>query len=347
MARTVDIFISHAGEDKDVIARPLAEALRDHAFRVWYDEYALKLGDRLRRSIDEGLNQCQYGIVILSHAFFLKEWPQRELDGMFAREVDEGRTLILPIWHGVSGGDVRRYSSTLADRVGIPSTKGIPAIVSAVRQLFESRAIERPVRQEIASVPALSFPPMVHRADPLSKCLASVIAMTTEVARTVMIRRLERLTLPEQSLIVDALSTSGMIADESGHLLPKLINSLQATTVVAGNRSAHPPSLFDYVFACGELDESWFARSVQADAVTAIAHAVRSDDRGARQLIMVLRDSCDVTAHVTLGWALDAASSLVSAEKGASRVHDRYLKVFWEEPLAHLRRFWEKAEVEV
>ena len=50
-----DVFISHASEDKEAIARPLAEALRSHGLRVWYDEFALRPGNSLRESIDRGL----------------------------------------------------------------------------------------------------------------------------------------------------------------------------------------------------------------------------------------------------------------------------------------------------
>src|SRR2546426_9088509 len=35
-----------------------------------------------------------YGVVILSPNFFKKEWPQKELDGLTAREV-EGRKVVL------------------------------------------------------------------------------------------------------------------------------------------------------------------------------------------------------------------------------------------------------------
>jgi hypothetical protein len=347
MERQVDLFISHASEDKDVIARPLAMALRENAFRVWYDEYTLKLGDRLRRSIDEGLNRCQYGIVILSPAFFSKEWPQRELDGMFAREIDEKRTLVLPVWHGVAVGDIRRYSAILADRIAISTTKGIPAIVAAVRQLFEERVMEKPVRQEMAPVSALFFPPRISEPDPLQKCISGVIAAATVVARTVMIRRLEHLSLPQQNLVLTALSTSEVISDESGNLLPALINSLQAEADSVGSSSDPPVRLFEYVFGCGELDLSLFARSIQADAITSIASAVRGDERSTSVLMMSLRDSCDMTAHSALGWGLDATSSLVKAEKNSSPRKDEYLEVFWEEPLAHIRAFWTRAENEI
>ena len=40
---------------------------------VWYDEFTLKLGDSIRRSLDKGLKQSRFGIVVLSKAFFEKE----------------------------------------------------------------------------------------------------------------------------------------------------------------------------------------------------------------------------------------------------------------------------------
>jgi hypothetical protein len=70
-----DAFICHASEDKKSIARPLAAALDELRFRVWYDEFELKVGDSLRQSIDKGLVNSRYGIVILSKAFFAKDWP--------------------------------------------------------------------------------------------------------------------------------------------------------------------------------------------------------------------------------------------------------------------------------
>jgi len=60
-----DVFICHASEDKKDIAKPLALALIKMGLKVWYDEFTLKVGDSLRRSIDYGLSQSRYGIVIL------------------------------------------------------------------------------------------------------------------------------------------------------------------------------------------------------------------------------------------------------------------------------------------
>ena len=74
-----DAFVSHAGEDKAEVARPLAEALRELGLAVWYDEFELRIGDNLRRKIDAGIANSRFGIVILSEHFFAGQWPQYEL----------------------------------------------------------------------------------------------------------------------------------------------------------------------------------------------------------------------------------------------------------------------------
>jgi hypothetical protein len=59
-----------------------AHALREAHLDVWYDEFTLELGDSLRREIDRGLATSQFGIVVLSPAFFAKRWTNYELDGL-------------------------------------------------------------------------------------------------------------------------------------------------------------------------------------------------------------------------------------------------------------------------
>ncbi|WP_377153260.1 toll/interleukin-1 receptor domain-containing protein [Roseateles sp. UC29_93] len=85
-----DVFICHASEDKDSFVRPLAEALRKERVEVWYDEFSLRLGDSIRQSIDRGLRQSRFGVVVLSPSFFEKSWTQYELDGLNERQL-QGR----------------------------------------------------------------------------------------------------------------------------------------------------------------------------------------------------------------------------------------------------------------
>ena len=113
-----DFFISHASEDKDSFVRGLAEALQARGATVWYDEFTLKIGDSLRRKIDQGLRNSRYGVVVVSQYFFAKEWPQKELDGLFSMEAD-GSKRILPIWHEISMDEVIQYSPTLADKFAL------------------------------------------------------------------------------------------------------------------------------------------------------------------------------------------------------------------------------------
>jgi len=125
---TWDVFISHATEDKEPFVRSLAEALRATGLRIWYDRFTLKVGDHLRRSIDQGLSRSRFGVVILSPYFFAKEWPQLELDGLAAREI-AGKKVILPVWHNIDANEIRRFSPTLADRVAVKSSLGIERVV--------------------------------------------------------------------------------------------------------------------------------------------------------------------------------------------------------------------------
>jgi hypothetical protein len=123
-----DVFVSHASEDKDAIARPLADSLRAKGLRVWYDDFSLTVGDSLRKSIDQGLSASRFGVVILSTHFFEKHWPERELNGLATREVD-GKKVILPVWHGVGFEEVRAYSPTLADRLAVRTDSGLDKVV--------------------------------------------------------------------------------------------------------------------------------------------------------------------------------------------------------------------------
>lgn len=74
-----DVFISHATEDKDDFVRPLALELARLGYSVWFDEFSLELGDSLRRSLDNGLSNARFGVVVLSPSFFAKNWTQYKL----------------------------------------------------------------------------------------------------------------------------------------------------------------------------------------------------------------------------------------------------------------------------
>jgi len=132
-----DVFVSHASEDKDEFVRPLVHGLSARGLRVWFDEFTLTVGDSLRRSIDRGLASSRFGIVVISRNFLHKEWPQKELDGLVAREIG-GVKVILPVWHNIDAATIRSYSPLLADRLATSSDKGLDNVIEEL-----IRAIQR------------------------------------------------------------------------------------------------------------------------------------------------------------------------------------------------------------
>jgi len=131
-----DVFICHASIDKDEVARPLAKILESFGLRVWLDENELKLGDSLRRTIDYGLAKSKYGIVVLSKAFFDRDWPQRELNALATLETAE-RKVILPVWHGIDQQYVSKYSPMLADKLAVSTNNGLTKVAFQVLEAIQ------------------------------------------------------------------------------------------------------------------------------------------------------------------------------------------------------------------
>jgi hypothetical protein len=132
-----DVFISHASEDKPYV-EPLAQALASAGVSVWYDSACISWGDDIRVSIDDGLLNCDYGIVVFSKAFLAKrKWTEYEVSALFGRET-VNKKRILPIWHDVSYEDVVHYSPALAQRLAKSSANNShEEIVNAVLSMLE------------------------------------------------------------------------------------------------------------------------------------------------------------------------------------------------------------------
>lgn len=124
MKKEWDVFISHASEDKSALVEPLANTLKKAGVKVWFDEFELKFGDSLSRSIDQGLVHSSFGIVILSKNFFAKQWTDYELRSLLSR-VTSGEHIILPVWHNIGRETIMEYSPYLADIKALSTNIGI------------------------------------------------------------------------------------------------------------------------------------------------------------------------------------------------------------------------------
>ncbi len=122
-----DLFISHASEDKDDFVRPLANLLRQYELDVWYDEFELSIGKSLSRSIDKGIANSNFGLIVLSKSFFNKNWTEYELKSLNSFEIENGDVL-LPLWKDVTVKEVRKFSPYLADKFALTTKDSIEDI---------------------------------------------------------------------------------------------------------------------------------------------------------------------------------------------------------------------------
>jgi len=79
------VFVAYAHKDKDK-ARELAEELKEHGLRVWFDEFNIKPGDSIRSKIDEGLSTSGYLVALLSKSSIESNWTQKEFKMALERE---------------------------------------------------------------------------------------------------------------------------------------------------------------------------------------------------------------------------------------------------------------------
>lgn len=113
-----DIFISYASEDRNDVVSPLAHRLELLGLKVWYDEFSLLPGDSLSASIDKGISDSRYGLLVLSPNFLNKNWTDYEYRSLLTRQID-GEKILIPLWYDISKEKVKSYSLYLTDIKGI------------------------------------------------------------------------------------------------------------------------------------------------------------------------------------------------------------------------------------
>lgn len=111
-----DVFLSHASEDKIEFVRPFASMLETRGISYWLDDGEIKWGDKITKSINEGLAHAKYVIVFLSENFLGKNWPESELGAALGKENSSGQTVVLPIMIADAEAVLTRYP-LLRDKV--------------------------------------------------------------------------------------------------------------------------------------------------------------------------------------------------------------------------------------
>jgi hypothetical protein len=130
---TYDVFISHAVEDKESIANELYKKLDKKGLKVWYSGSDLKVGDRLAESIHDNLDQCRFGVTILSPTYLSKIWTLNEFFFFMKRDMDGNKT-ILPVLYNITPEELAAKFTPMANIVAIRSDRGIDFVAD---KLFE------------------------------------------------------------------------------------------------------------------------------------------------------------------------------------------------------------------
>jgi TIR domain len=121
------LFLSHATEDQASIAEPLNKIL-SQSYKIYYFPESIIPGQSQFESISQALNECDYGVVILSPDYLRKYWTRSELYALWARRMIEGRDVIIPVWWNVTVHDVKSLSPLLLDPNAI--TAATPAEIA-------------------------------------------------------------------------------------------------------------------------------------------------------------------------------------------------------------------------
>lgn len=93
--RPQQIFISYAQAD-EFVARKIADALRGAGLKVWFDEWALMVGDSIVQRIEEGMRASDLLLVLLSPNSVASRWVTIEWNAAFSRELKARGVTVIP-----------------------------------------------------------------------------------------------------------------------------------------------------------------------------------------------------------------------------------------------------------
>ncbi|WP_082988898.1 toll/interleukin-1 receptor domain-containing protein [Janthinobacterium psychrotolerans] len=79
------VFISHSSKDKEFIVNPLNAYLQAESIGTWLDSYEIDYGDSIYIKVNEGIENANVGIFILTDNFFDSSsgWPINEFSSFF------------------------------------------------------------------------------------------------------------------------------------------------------------------------------------------------------------------------------------------------------------------------
>ncbi|WP_114939093.1 toll/interleukin-1 receptor domain-containing protein [Mucilaginibacter endophyticus] len=90
------VFLSYRSVNRGWVLN-LYDILTELGFKVFLDQYVLKPGDSLARTLEDGLQQSQAGILIWSNSAKDSEWVRNEYDVMISMATNDKSFCFVPI----------------------------------------------------------------------------------------------------------------------------------------------------------------------------------------------------------------------------------------------------------
>ena len=124
-----DVFLCHAWDDRQGVAKELNELLVAAGVKVWFSENDLGLGMPMMRAIDKGLANSRIGLVLVTPAL-LTRLPHESVASQELSALMAGNQLV-PIVHNTTYAALRNISPLLAARTGLDTAEDSMEVVAA------------------------------------------------------------------------------------------------------------------------------------------------------------------------------------------------------------------------
>jgi hypothetical protein len=89
-------FISYSRKDQAFVERLYAD-LQSKGVRCWYAPEDMKIGDKIRPTIDQSIRVHDKLLLVLSEHSMASQWVEQEVETALARERKQGETVLFPV----------------------------------------------------------------------------------------------------------------------------------------------------------------------------------------------------------------------------------------------------------
>lgn len=90
------VFLSYSTRDKQFVKR-LAGDLQALGYEVWLDEWEIRVGDSIVKSVQVGIDRADFVAVVLSRHSTRSQWVENEWQSKYWQEVERRSVMVLPI----------------------------------------------------------------------------------------------------------------------------------------------------------------------------------------------------------------------------------------------------------